>query len=230
VGKPVKIILSIIAAVVFLIIIAVFTLPFFINPNNFKPEIAAAVKDKTGRELILAGDLKLSIFPWLGISTGKMALGNAAGFQDKPFATLEESDIKVKLLPFLTKKIEVSRIVLKGLALNLAKNQQGESNWGDLTASDTIKSTPPPAANNIRKQEEIDALSVLAIGGIAIENAQINWDDQQSGKHLLIKDVNLNTDKFSYDEPVSVDLSLVVLNPETKFTESIKLTTGLTVN
>jgi len=43
-----------------------------------------------------------------------MALGNAFGFQDKPFATLEESDIKVKLLPLLTKKIEVSRIVLKG--------------------------------------------------------------------------------------------------------------------
>ena len=63
-----------------------------------------------------------------------------------------------------------------------------------------------------------------------MENAQINWDDQRSGKHLLIKDVNLNTDKFSYDEPVAVDLSLVVLNPETKFTESIKLTTKLTVN
>ncbi|OYV15933.1 MAG: hypothetical protein CG441_1883, partial [Methylococcaceae bacterium NSM2-1] len=63
-----------------------------------------------------------------------------------------------------------------------------------------------------------------------IENARINWDDQRSGKHLLIKDVNLNTDKFSYDEPVAVDLSLVVLNPEKKFTESIKLTTGLMVN
>ena len=229
-GKPVKIILSIIAAMVFLIVIAIFTLPFFIDPNNFKPEIAAAVKDKTGRDLTLTGELKLSIFPWLGISTGKMALGNAAGFQDKPFATLEESDIKVKLLPLLTKKIEVSRIVLKGLILNLAKNPQGVSNWNDLTASDATKTTPSPSVNNIGIQDETEALAVLAIGGIAIENAQINWDDQRSGKHLLIKDVNLNTDKFSYDEPVAVDLSLVVLNPETKFTESIKLTTGLTVN
>ncbi|MDD1641726.1 MAG: AsmA family protein [Methylococcaceae bacterium] len=228
--KPVKILLSIIAAMVFLIIIAIFTLPFFIDPNNFKPEIAAAVKDKTGRELTLTGELKLSIFPWLGISTGKMALGNAAGFQDKPFAVLEESDIKVKLLPLLTKKIEVSRIVLKGLVLNLEKNQQGESNWNDLTASEITKTIPTPSANNIRKQDETKALTVSAIGGVVIENARINWDDQRSGKHLLIKDVNLNTDKFSYDEPVAVDLSLVVLNPEKKFTESIKLTTGLMVN
>ncbi len=229
-GNPVKIILSIIAAIVFLIVIAIFTLPFFIDPNDFKPEIAAAVKDKTGRDLTLTGELKLSIFPWLGISTGKMALGNAAGFQDKPFATLEESDIKVKLLPLLTKKIEVSRMILKGLALNLAKNEQGVSNWDDLTAPDAKKTTHLPPIDNNAKQVETDALAVLAIGGISIENAQINWDDQLSGKHLLIKDVNLNTGKFSYNEPVAVDLSLVVLNPKTNFTESIKLTTGLTVN
>ena len=229
-GKPVKIILSIIAAAAFLIVIAIFTLPFFIDPNNFKPEIAAAVKDKTGRDLTLPGELKLSIFPWLGISTGKMALGNAAGFQDKPFATLEESDIKVKLLPLLTKKIEVSRIVLKGLTLNLAKNPQGDSNWIDLTKPEATKTPPPPSTNNIGIQDETEALTLLTIGGITLENAQINWDDQRSGKHLLIKDVNLNTDHFSYDEPHTVALSLTVLNPETQFTESIKLTTELTIN
>ena len=229
--KPVKIILSVITAIAFLLVITIFTLPFFVDPNNFKPEIAAAVKDKTGRDLTVTGELKLSIFPWLGITTGPMVLGNASGFQEHPFATLEESDIKVKLLPLLAKKIEISRIVVKGLVLNLAKNPQGISNWADLTAADTTKSTPPsPTANNNDKQDEGNVLAVSAIGGIAIETATINWDDQHSGKHLLIKDVNLNADKFSYDQPVAVDVSLVVLNPETKFTAAIKLTTGLTVN
>ncbi len=229
--KPVKIILSVITAIAFLLVITIFTLPFFVDPNNFKPEIAAAVKDKTGRDLTVTGELKLSIFPWLGITTGPMVLGNASGFQEHPFATLEESDIKVKLLPLLAKKIEISRIVVKGLVLNLAKNPQGISNWADLTAADTTKSTPPsPTANNNDKQDEGNVLAVSAIGGIAIETATINWDDQHTGKHLLIKDVNLNADKFSYDQPVAVDVSLLVLNPETKFTAAIKLTTGLTVN
>ncbi len=228
--KPVKIILSVITAIAFLLVITIFTLPFFVDPNNFKPEIAAAVKDKTGRDLTVTGELKLSIFPSLGITTGPMALGNASGFQE-PFATLEESDIKVKLLPLLAKKIEISRIVVKGLVLNLAKNPQGISNWADLTTSDTTKATPPsPTANNKDKQDESNVLTVSVIGGIAMEAATINWDDQHSGKHLLIKDVNLNADKFSYDQPVEVDVSLLVLNPETKFTAAIKLTTGLTVN
>ena len=228
--KPVKIILSVIAAIAFLLVITIFTLPFFVDPNNFKPEIAAAVKDKTGRELTVTGELKFSIFPSPGITTGPMALGNASGFQEHPFATLEESDIKVKLLPLLAKKIEISRIVVKGLVLNLSKNPQGISNWADLITSDTTKATPSPTANNNGKQDESNVLAVSVIGDIAIETATINWDDQRSGKHLLIKDVNLNADKFSYDQPVAVDVSLLVLNPETKFTAAIKLTTGLTVN
>ena len=228
--KPVKIILSVIAVIAFLLVITIFTLPFFVDPNSFKPEIAAAVKDKTGRDLTVTGELKLSIFPWLGITSGPMVLGNASGFQEHPFASLEESDIKVKLLPLLAKKIEISRIVVKGLVLNLEKNPQGISNWADLTTSDTTKATPSVTANNNDKQDESNILTVSAIGGIAIETATINWDDQRSGKQLLIKDVNLNADKFSYDQSVAVDVSLVVLNPETKFTAAIKLTTGLTVN
>ncbi|MEY3289116.1 MAG: hypothetical protein RLZZ419_1358 [Pseudomonadota bacterium] len=228
-GKPFKIILSIIAAMFFLVVITIFTLPFFIDPNNFKPEIASAVKEKTGRDLLLTGELKLSIFPWLGISTGQMALSNANGFQESAFATLEESTIKVKLLPLLTQKIEISRVVIKGLVLNLTKNSQGVNNWSDLSASDTIK-TNSPAINNGNKPDQRDALAALTIGGITIENARINWDDQHSEKHLLIKDVNLNSDQFSYNQPVTINLSLLVLNPATKITESIKLTTALTVN
>ena len=188
-GKPVKIILSIIAVMVFLIVIAIFTLPFFIDPNSFKPDIVAAVKDKTGRDLTLTGDLKLSLFPSLSISTGKIVFGNPAGFQEHPFATLEESDIKVKLLPLLSKKIEVSRIVLKGLTLNLAKNPQGVSNWDDLTASHATKTTPSPSANNTGEQNTPPrALAAsLTIGGITLENTQINWDNQQAEKYLLKK-------------------------------------------
>ncbi|MFA6162086.1 MAG: AsmA family protein [Methylobacter sp.] len=222
-GKPFKIVL----AAILLIVIAIGTLPFFIDPNDFKPEISAAVKDATGRELILEGDLKLSVFPWIGISTGKITLGNAEGFQDQPFATAAKSKIKVKLLPLLSKKIEVKRIVIKGLALNLAKNKQGITNWDDLTKSDDSKLITPPATDSGMQDEQSTPFS---IGGISIENAHVNWDNQQTGKHIEIKDLNLNTDQFNFDEPVDVTLSLIVLNDKAKLKESIKLSTEFTVN
>ena len=231
-GKPFKFILAIITALALLMVIAVLTLPFVINPNDFKPQIAAAVKDNIGRELVLEGDLSLSVFPWLGISTGKMVLSNAPGFQDRPFAEIEAGEVKIRLLPLLTKKIELSRIVLKGLALNLERNQHGVSNWADLTEAKQSLPASAPAGNNnqIVSPPPASALTVLAIGGIALENAHINWDDRSTGKHIEIQNLNLNTGKFAFNEPVSVELALVLLSNEAKLTESIRLSADLTVN
>ncbi len=230
-SKPIKILLSILAVIILSIVIAIFSLPFFINPNNFKPEIIAAVKNNTGRDLTLTGDIKISLFPWSGVSTGKMTLSNAIGFQEKTFASLEESAIKINLLPLFLNKIEIDQVIIKGLILNLEKNSQGINNWDDLTRSNVTNVKPlSPIANNNKPEATNNGLTLLVINGVAIENAVINWKNQRSGKILLIKDININSNKFAYDEPVTVDLSLMAMSPETNWTESIKLRTGLTVN
>jgi AsmA protein len=216
---------------VLLLITAACILPFVFDPNDFKPEIIAAVKDKTGRELVLDGELKLSLFPWIGISTGKIELRNTPDFQDRPFATIEGSSINVRLLPLLSKKIEVSSIVLKGLVLNLARNKQGIASWDDLIASGDAKSAAPAAA--VGKQEQpipTAAPADFAIGGIAIENARINWDDLHAEKHIEIKDFNLNTDKFVFNEPVGIAATLTATDTESKTSQAIKLNTELSVN
>lgn len=236
-GRLFKIIFSIIASVILLIIIAAVAIPFFIDPNDFKPEIQTAVKDNIGRELAIEGDLELSIFPWIGLSTGKLTIGNAKGFSEKPFAEIEESNVKVKLLPLLLKEVEVSRIVLKGLVLNLAKNKQGISNWDDLTRSNlpvtddsTTKNVDKQSEN--RKQENTDtpAIISLAIGGISIEQAKIAWDDRQQDKHVEINNFNLTTDELLFGRSVAIDLSLTAVTHEPAITESINFSTDLTVN
>jgi len=227
-AKPLKIILSTIAAVVLLLIVAAGILPFIINPNDFKPEIIAAVKDKTGRELALDGELKLSLFPWAGISTEKIALSNAPEFQDRPFATIEESNIGVRLLPLLSRKVEISRIVLKGLVLNLAQNQQGVTNWDNLIASDL--KTLPAAAVDKPDAQPVPQRTTFSIGGITIENARINWDDLKNEKHFEITDLNLSADKFAFAEPANIAASMTALKSGSTSSHAVKLNTELTVN
>jgi len=213
---------------VLLLIVAVFILPFVINPNDFKPEIIAAVKDKTGRELALDGELKLSLFPWAGISTEKIALSNAPGFQDRPFVTIEEGNIGIRLLPLLSKKVEISHIVLKNALLNLARNKQGLTNWDDLTAS-APKSSSAAVADKTDVQP-VPERTTFSIGGMTIENARINWDDLKNEKHIEITDLNLNADKFVFDEPANIVASMSALKSGSTSSHAIKLNTELTVN
>ena len=127
-GKLIKFILVFFSSVVLLIIAAAIIIPLVVDLNDYKTEIETAVEEQTGRALKIEGELHISVFPWLGFSTGKLSLSNAFGFAEHPFAAIDEADIKVKLMPLFSKKVEISTVVLKGLALNLEKNEQGVSN------------------------------------------------------------------------------------------------------
>ncbi len=235
--KPLKIILSIIAGVVLLVVLMVGAVFLLIQPNNFKPEIVAAVKEKTGRDLVIDGDLKLAIFPALGLSSGKMTLGNATGFEQTNFASLEESRINIELLPLLSKKIEVSGVAIKGLILNLSKNEQGLTNWDDLNLKKTSTQVSPniavPSQQQIAATATVGAAAVLSsfsVGSVRIENAQINWQDLQTGQNFLIKDLSLNSDRVKFNQPFAMDWSFVMVDAKSNITQTVKMNTILTTN
>ena len=110
-----------------------------VNPNNYKGRIAAAVKESTGRDLRLTGDIKLSVFPWVALELGPASLGNPPGFGDEPFLSLTHASVRVKLLPLLSKRLEVDRIEIDGLDLRLRKDAQGKGNWQGAESNPAAK-------------------------------------------------------------------------------------------
>ncbi len=229
-GKLAKGILIFFSTVVALIIAAVVIIPLVVDLNDYKPEIEAAVKDKTGRTLSIEGELDLSIFPWVGVSTGKLILGNASGFKEQFFAVIGESNIKVKLMPLLSKEVEVSTVVLKGLELHLAKDAQGVSNWDDLVGPKEPIEAPSWTSEEDSKTDTRPALAALAIGGLVIEDSQMSWDDQQSGQHAQVKDLNLKLGAVTFNQPISVKMSLLLENAKPELTEKLSLSTMLVID
>ena len=115
--------------IVALLGVALFVIWLTVDPNNFKPRIASAVKQSTGREFKLSGDIKLSVFPWVSLELGPASLGNPEGFGDEPFLSLKSASVRVKLLPLLRKRLEVAKLDVDGLDVHLRKNAQGQGNW-----------------------------------------------------------------------------------------------------
>src|ERR1700743_975828 len=99
--KALKITGIVVGILVLVVILLAVALPFIFNPNSFKDDIARLVKQRTGRELVIQGDIKLSLFPWLGMQIGPMELSNAQGFGAVPFASINETDVHVAFWPLL---------------------------------------------------------------------------------------------------------------------------------
>ncbi len=191
--KSAKILAFIVGGLVLALLIGVLLVSLLVNPNDFKPKIAATVKDSTGRELNLKGDIKLSVFPWVALQLGPASLGNPPGFGDAPFLSFNRADVRVKLLPLLSKRLEVARVVLDGLDLRLVKHADGKSNW----QMDEKDATPAkPAA------PESGGPALKSIAGIAVTHGRVSYNE------YVIENLDFETGAISSHQAVPVSLTL----------------------
>ena len=171
--KFIRITVSLVSAIVLLLLAAGVILVITVQPNDFKPEIEAVVKNALGRELRIDGDLNLSLFPGLGLETGRIALGNSPGFKEQDLAEVQHANIKVKLLPLLSKRLEVNRIVLKGLTVHLERSAQGIGNWEDFSNTETSG----------QKSFDISKMATLVLAGLSLDDAARNKRDSVRRRH-----------------------------------------------
>ena len=219
-GRVFKVIGWIVGLILLALVVLIAVLPMVFDPNDYKDEIVAQVRDRTGRELQIGGPISLTVFPWLGFQVTDLRLGNARGFGDTPFAAADKVAVRIQLTPLLQKRVVADTLTLHGLQLNLARSADGRGNWEDLAAgsrADTAGTEEPAAA------EEGAGLEELRIGGIDISNARVTWDDRVSGRRLVIDNLNLETGELAPGRPVELRLGLSLDNEEPQLRADIGL-------
>ncbi|MEE8443733.1 MAG: AsmA family protein, partial [Alphaproteobacteria bacterium] len=82
--------------------------------NQYKPLIAEETKKAIGRDLVIAGDLKLEISLSPAVAVSGLTLSNAVWSERRDMVAIERLEAQVALLPLLFGDIEVKRVVLIG--------------------------------------------------------------------------------------------------------------------
>lgn len=187
-----------------LMLVAAVVLPRVVDPNQYKPQIVAAVERELGRKLIIPGDIEMSVFPWLGVRVGSVRLDNPEGFAADAFAAIEELRVRVRIVPLLSRKVEADVVTVRGLQLHLERDAQGRTNWQDLAAAGS------PGAAGSARQGGASPLAALAVGGIEVQDATLRWTDHAAGRRVTIRKLNVNTSEISLFRPVRLQASFEV--------------------
>jgi AsmA protein len=220
--KLLKIFLILLSVPVLLFSIAVAML-VAIDLNDYRSEIEQLVAENTGRKLTVNGELKKSFFPWLGVNLTSVSLSNAKGFKPDVFASVEKIEIKIDTLSLIRFRPRISRVVVLGLNLNLARDSNGVNNWDDLSQPEATVLPPakvavPATTQAAPKNDGIEALALLRIEGLTIDNARVQWDDAQSAVHYVVSHVNLSVDEIALGKPLAVELGfeMAISDPKLK--------------
>jgi len=172
--------------VAFLILLAIIIVPRVVDPNDYRDQITQLVKDKTGRNLDLSGDLSVSVFPWLGVATQGLSLSQPSSIGGD-MLTVDKAQLRVKLVPLLSKKVEVDTIVLEQPSINLITLENGSSSLdglsGDAQANgDQQSSSAKP-----------EAAIALVVAGVNISDAKVVIDNRKEGSRIELKNLNVNS-------------------------------------
>ncbi len=200
------IVLGILAALFF---IGVLALPSLIPANAYKAKIEQQISAKLGRNVTIAGDVKLSVFPTISANAETVTIDNQEGFSASPFITMESLQANVKLLPLLRKQVEISKFTLIKPQISLEKLKNGEVNWA--FGSENSKKTKITKSDSFSRDGRYSDLQI-SLGVFTLKDGNVKFNDAQTDKAYTLESANLKVTMLGMDKPVSAKGDLIFNN------------------
>ena len=202
--KPVKYTLLGLLGLLGLVIAGAVVFALTFDPNRYKDDIERLAKEKTGRTLKLAGDIKLAFWPSLGADVAGITFSEKGS--DQQFVALESAHASVKLMPLLRGEYIVDSVKVSGVKARIVKTKDGKFNFSDLTEGEAKK---PAEEKQAKKAEDPKAPVVFDVSSVSIEKAAITYIDQLAGQEYAIEDFRLKTGRIAPDAEGKLELGMV---------------------
>lgn len=167
--------LVVMAAVVVGLITAVVEL---FDPNQFKDQLVHWVHERTQRDLVLEGDLRVSYFPKLGLESGKASLSQRRSARE--FASIDKAHVTIAWLPLLRGRLQIDSAEVEGLRAQIVRLKDGSTNVDDLARDvAAIESTTI----------ELDSLRLV--------HSSLQWNDEVAWQRGSLNELQIEVGRLA---------------------------------
>jgi len=209
--------------------VLILALPVFFNPNDYKDQLIELVKEKTGKQLEIAGDIQIQTSPWLNATCtlNKARLAGNSLFTNSTCIASEQTKIELSILPLLLqKRLHMASIMLDGVTLNLLQNKEGLNNWQRISklsgekgsAADQGTEPAPPETQITPATPHLTrfllGVNGLDFGKLHLTRVNLRYDNRQTDTIIFLKDVQIKTGRLreNIPFPIEADFNLTLDN------------------
>ena len=198
-GRVLRVLLIVVAIIILVPLAGLTVLAFTFDPDSAKPRIEQAVKQATGRDLALNGRLGLKWSLWPTLEARDVALANVAGGSRPQMVTLDRLEAQVALLPLLSRRVEIDRLVLIRPDILLETDAQGHPNW---RFGPQVPSQPLPGQKGVPSQPA--APITLSVQDFRVEDGTVTYRDGRTGHSETVALKQFTAKAKSPDAPVTL--------------------------
>ncbi len=179
-NRRLRALLIVIAVLIVLPVAAAGVVVARFDPASLKPRIIAAVQRATGRQLTLAGPLRLHLAASPAIEADDVALANLPGGSRPQMVRIARLDVRVALLPLLTGRVVIDGLTLLHPDILLERGPDGQGNW--------LLRPPPGPPNPNAVPSAPSRPTRLEVRQIDIQDGTVTWRDRRGQLTVLAID------------------------------------------
>ena len=201
-------ILGILVAVALLLVAAA----FFVPAEKIAGIATAKFREMTGRELTIAGSVRPTIWPVLGVSAQDVTLANAEWSKEGPMLTARSLDFSLDLMALVGGEVRVTGLDLVGPRLVLERAANGRGNWDfsrETASGGAAPSDAAPAGGTAVSAASTNGAG-LTLDRAEISDGTVVWLDHSTGDRREVTGLSAALAIPDYAGPVKVEATGMV--------------------
>jgi len=187
------------AALLALIAIGAVVWLYFLDWNTMREPVGRYVSGRLGREVKIAGNLKVDLFSWTpSVSAERVTVANPAWVKEKYAADIGRFQAAVRLMPLFSGKTIVPNLEFDHPRIQVVRDAGGRTNW-DFGKSSGKPMTLPVIHRFVVREGHVsvdDRMRKVLFDGTVNSNEQRGAGDRA---FQLLGDGTLNRNKFTAD-------------------------------
>ncbi|MGI9405312.1 MAG: AsmA family protein [Hyphomicrobiaceae bacterium] len=203
----------------FCFFLAAGTFLFIAAPVGFiRDQVVAAVKRETGRDLTIAGDTAISLYPSLGVTLENVELSPPPGMDGGPFVKTASLKLNMPVMARLKRDVVIEQFVLEKPVIDLRVDRNGRESWSfgksrtaDDRGSGGDQALSPELQDFIKNSSNSEGsgspggLQGLSLGDVRIVGGTFRYSDARSGTAEELTNVNLTIGLDAFDAPLTAN-------------------------
>ena len=217
-----RLILSLFSVVALLLAGAVVA-PSFVDWNKYKPQIITQIKNATGLNVEIAGDLSLAVLPTPRLKVEGVNVEAARKVRFEKLLSMKSAEVSVAILPLLQKKVEVQTVTLVEPDIQVEIMTDGTPSWmsDKLQKAQVQTNAASEGVANILSDEEKQgmtaasnnqankAMEAIALNSLEIEGGKLSFVDHRTKAEHRVDNVDVVVKADSLNGPFDLDGSVL---------------------
>ena len=175
------ILVALLAALLILAVVVINLVP----GKQYKNLVSSVLKDATGRDLVIEGDLDITLFTAFSFTASDVKFANAEWGSRPHMLTIDRIEGEVALFPLIKGILDVSLVVDRPDLL-LETHSSGRGNWHFGEVAEIVKETVEAAEKVVQTKAQTDKVAGLPL-------------------RLRIRKLQINDTRFAYNDSNSED-------------------------